>query len=239
MAKINNRSFFHHQTVFPVPTLRTMDGYEVCYMRPSRHSARSVSSTEVLESVAYTISTMMEREESCNRGIPFLANMEDFTMSNFSIKYWRKLMLILQGDTVPVRVHLFLIVNPPAWFGTIWKLTKPILSSDFQERVKMIQESNFISEYLAPGHDVFLPTEMTHGQASTEEMVREFVDRRKVAEAVPRRHTLSALGMTCQSRVDFDLAKQQSRRKLGMSRQNSITTLTCEKLDTSLRRKLR
>eukprot|EP00957_Ditylum_brightwellii_P192493 14656319-Ditylum_brightwellii.AAC.1 len=64
---------------------------------------------------------MVEEEKSCTEGIGFLANMADWHFSNFS-------------GRVPVRVRLFLIVNPPSWFGKIWKIMRPMLSDDFAKK---------------------------------------------------------------------------------------------------------
>ena len=41
----------------------------------------------------------------------------------------------------PAKVELFLIVNPPSWFGVIWKIMKPMLAPSFRKRVKICPES--------------------------------------------------------------------------------------------------
>jgi CRAL/TRIO domain len=154
-------------------------------MRLSRHAAKTSSSNSVsmLENVAYVLSTMMEREEPCTKGICAMFNMKDFGMSNFATDYWFQLMTLLQGQKVPVRVNLLLIVNAPDWFGTsIWKIMKPMLSADFSKRVKMIYESE-LSKHLADGFEQYLPNEMSSGQACTDEMVNDFCEYRKAVEA--------------------------------------------------------
>lgn len=125
----------------------------------------------------------MEREEPCTKGIAVMFNMNDFGMSNFATDYWFQLMTLLQGQKVPARVNLLLIVNAPDWFGTtIWKIMKPMLSADFAERVTMIHVSE-LSDHLADGFEQYLPNEMSSGQACTDEMVHDFCEYRKAVEA--------------------------------------------------------
>ena len=89
-------------------------------------------------------------------------------------------MLMLQGK-IPVRVRLFLIVNPPSWFDKIWKIMKMVLAADFRQKVKMIQESE-LHHYLNDNYQNYLPDDMECGKASTEQMVQDFITYRKYIE---------------------------------------------------------
>jgi CRAL/TRIO domain len=153
-------------------------------MRPSRCAAKKVTeSKDVLHSLVYSLGTMMERESPCTHGVAFLANMDDFAMSNFATDYWFQFMSILQGVQMPVRVNLLLIVNPPEWFvSTIWNIMKTMLTLDFQERVKMISEFE-LPQYLVAGYEEYLPDDLTSGKALTDALVADFVDYRKAIEA--------------------------------------------------------
>lgn len=172
------------QTVFPLPSLRTVEGLEVCYMRPSRHCVKTTDTRVVLDILGYTLSTMMEREEPCSKGVVLLANMEGFAMCNYATDYWYQLMSMLQGQKVPVRIARFLIVNPPKWFKNIWNLTEPMLTPDFVARSEMIVNESDLSKYLAAGYEMHLPDEMETGHALTEKLVDDFVDYRKAVESV-------------------------------------------------------
>jgi hypothetical protein len=88
---------------------------------------------------------------------------------------------MLQGR-VPVRVRLFLIVNPPKWFGTIWNIMKPMLASDFRQKVKMIPFDH-LEEYFAEGFIDYMPDDVENGKADTAAMVKDFVTYRKRVEA--------------------------------------------------------
>ena len=90
-------------------------------------------------------------------------------------------MQVLQGVTIPVRVRLFLIVNPPSFFGSVWTFMKPMLSRDFRKKVKMIKESD-LSKYLQKGFEKFLPDETSIGNADTNELVKDFIAMRKLIE---------------------------------------------------------
>lgn len=193
-------------------------------MRPSRCAAKTAESRDVIHSLAYALNTMVEREAPCTQGVVFLANMDDFTMSNFATDYWFQLMSILQGNLVPVRVNLFLIVSPPEWFGTILNIMKTMSTPDFQERLKMISEFE-LPQYLAAGYEEFLPNDMTTGEALTDELVGDFVEYRKAIEAAQGHNN-----------ANVSLARQQSTR-LGSSSSRDLGS-SLNRNSSSLRRSL-
>jgi len=55
-------------------------------------------------------------------------------------------MLQLFFDTLqnrfPARVGLFLIVDPPSWFGLIWRLIRPMMSAKFASKVHLPYSSD-------------------------------------------------------------------------------------------------
>jgi hypothetical protein len=174
--------FFNYtQTLFVIPGLKTSEGHDLFYMRPSRYFPKKTSTMEIIENLGYCMTTMMEREAACRDGIGFVAYMNDWKMINFSVDYCYQFMMMLQGK-VPARVRLFLIVNPPGWFSTIWRIMKPMLAKDFRKKVHVIPESE-VSKFLQKdGYEAFLPDEMEGGKATTDEMVKDFVAYRKSVE---------------------------------------------------------
>jgi hypothetical protein len=169
------------KTLFPVPGLKTMDGYEMFYMKPARYFPKETRTRAIIENLNYVINTMLEREHPCTHGIGFVANMDDWGWTNFEVKYCLQFMLTLQSFNVPVRVELFLIVNPPSWFGAIWKIMRPMLAPSFRKKVKVVLRDK-LPKYLAPGFEEFLPDEMEGGQANTEDIVQDFITYRKYYE---------------------------------------------------------
>eukprot|EP00797_Seminavis_robusta_P006934 Sro146_g067590.1 n/a (297) ;mRNA; f:64802-65692 len=121
-------------------------------------------------------------------GIGFIACMDKWKMKNFDVNYCYQFMMALQGFMVPVKTQLFLIVNPPSWFGGIWTIMRPMLAPSFRKRVKIVPESK-IHKYLAPGFEQFLPDDMKSGRANTDAMVEDFIAYRVCVE----RHLLRRL----------------------------------------------
>jgi hypothetical protein len=136
----------------------------------------------VIDNLVYVMESMFEKEQACNDGIGFLANMTDWTMSNFAVSYCHKFMMTLQGRRVPARVELFLIVNPPTWFGYIWSIMKPMLSESFRRKVHMISFES-LQHYLAPGFTNYLPDECYGGTTTSDQIVRNFIEERKRTES--------------------------------------------------------
>jgi len=169
------------KTLFPVPGLKTNEGHDMFYMRPSRYSPKEMTVKSIIDNLAYCMTTMVEKEKACTEGIGFLAYMNDWSMRNFSMDYCYQFMMMLQGR-VPVRVRLFLIVNPPHWFDVIWKMMKPMLAADFRKKVFIIYEDELM-EHLAAGAEEFLPDETKKGQANTDAIVQDFITYRKHVES--------------------------------------------------------
>uniref|UniRef100_A0A7S1VJ89 CRAL-TRIO domain-containing protein n=1 Tax=Grammatophora oceanica TaxID=210454 RepID=A0A7S1VJ89_9STRA len=168
------------KTLFVVPGLKSKEGHDVFYMRPSRYFPKQTTVKEIIDNLAYCMQVMVEKEKACTEGIAFFANMADWSMSNFGINYCHQFMMMLQGR-VPVRVRLFLIVNPPGWFGTIWKIMKPMLAPDFRKKVHMISADK-LEDFFDKDSLQYLPDEFEGGKVSTEDIAKDFVAYRKKVE---------------------------------------------------------
>lgn len=171
------------KTLFPVPGLKTSEGHDVFFMRPARYFPSKTTTEEIIDNLAYCMNTMCEKEKAATEGIGFMAYMNDWKMSNFSVDYCYQFMMMLQGR-VPVRVRQFLIVNPPAWFGMIWKVMKPMLAPDFRKKVHVIKEAK-LGEYLEAGFETYLPDETESGKANTQALIEDYVTYRKRVEGTP------------------------------------------------------
>ena len=120
------------KTLFVLPHLKSSEGHDVFYMKCSRYWPKVTSTEQIIDNLVYCMESMVEKQKSCEEGIAFLANMNDWGFSNFSVSYCHQFMMTLQGR-VPVRVRMFLIVNPPSWFGKIWTIMKPMLAPGLPE----------------------------------------------------------------------------------------------------------
>ena len=87
---------------------------------------------------------------------------------------------MLQGS-IPVRVQMFLIVNPPGWFAMIWNIMRPMLSEEFREKVHLVPEGVLVY-HLAEDFEEYLPDEFRNGYASTDDIVKDFIAYRKSVE---------------------------------------------------------
>ncbi len=150
------------------------------YMRPSHYFPELTPTQVIIDNLAYVMLTMTEKESAQVNGIGFVACMNNWTSDNFSVDYCLQFMLMLQGR-VPARVGLFLIVNPPMWFDSIWKIMKTMLHREFQKKVKMVKESQ-LSNYLENGYENYLPCDMKVGKANAPHLVDAFISYRHHVE---------------------------------------------------------
>lgn len=170
------------KTLFPVPGLKTREGgHDMFYMRPSRYFPKKTSVKKIINNLVYVMNTLLEKEHAQKEGIGFIACMDDWKMKNFDVNYCYQFMMALQGAMVPVKVQLFLIVNPPSWFGVIWRIMKPMLAPSFRKKVKICQEHK-ISKYLQDDFEQYLPDDMQSGRVDTNTIVTDFIAYRRFVE---------------------------------------------------------
>ena len=188
-------------TLFSLPCqLTSMDKkiQSFFYMKPSRFIPNSVETptSALIANLLYVMDGLDrfsshiatndhppggKKKNSNNHKIGFIANMNDWTMENFAPDYCKQFMECLQGKRGPVQVDLFLIVNPPAWFGRVWNIMKPMLSLKFRAKVHMISESK-LDRYLAPGYEQYLPQEFAGGTMDIESHVQDYIRYRSYIE---------------------------------------------------------
>jgi hypothetical protein len=163
-----------------VPGLKSKAGQDMFYMRPSRYFPKKTPTEDIIDNLAYVMQSMSEDEAACHKGIGFLAYMNGWKYENFSMRYCSAFMAMLQ-QRVPAKVELFLIVNPPGWFPSIWKIMKRMLSRQFRKKVFMIKEEA-LDDYLEERFETYLPDDMARGRVKTSELVKDFIAYRKYVE---------------------------------------------------------
>ena len=169
------------KTLLPIPSLRAFAAEDMFYMRPSRFTPGETTTSAVIANLLYVMDTFYERHRDISRSIGFIANMNDWTMENFNVDYCWTFMQGLQGRLAPVKVELFLIVNPPGWFDKVWNIMKPMLASGFRKKVHMIPEKD-LAKFLEPGFEKHLPDEFKQGQVSLDHLAQDFVQHRRYVE---------------------------------------------------------
>eukprot|EP00980_Cylindrotheca_fusiformis_P011561 scaffold2737_cov99-Cylindrotheca_fusiformis.AAC.7 len=171
---------FRACVLLPLPAdLTTKKGNSsVFYMRPSRYNPTKTPTKKIIENMCYILNDRCNTRQRARDGVAFVANMKGWTMHNFSMDYCRQFMHCLQGHIVPTRVELFLIVNPPSWFGNVWKLMKPMLSRSFSRKVHIVKQEK-LADYLMNGYEQFLPDDLIASGISTSEIVEDYVDLKR------------------------------------------------------------
>ena len=208
------------KTLFPVPGLKTSDGHDMFYMRPSRYFPKETSTKTVIDNLVYVMNTMLEKEKSQKDGIGFIACMDEWKMKNFEVNYCYQFMMALQGAMAPVKVQLFLIVNPPAWFGAIWRIMKPMLIPSFRRKVKICNEKD-ISKYLKSDYQKYLPDDMKSGTVPTDKLVADFIAYREHVEGFDDTKSVT-------SRSQFSFESSQSSSHLSSHDESSAGIISME-----------
>lgn len=175
--------FLKSKIIFPCRGLKDRFGHCMFYMQANRFSPREAPVDSAIDNLIYVMNCMMEDEQMSSRGIGFIMNMSDCKMHHFSVSYFHRMMMAVQGRKVPTRVEMFLIVNQPSWFSKMWgPVVKPMLHKDFREKTQRIT-FNDLNKVMAPGFENFLPSEIDCGKGNSDLMVRDFIEGRKVIEA--------------------------------------------------------
>ena len=108
--------------------------------------------------MCYVLNAMNQTIDQCRNGILVIVNMDGYKRKNFHRDTQMRLSKIVEGHVVPASIVQILIVNPPKFFKTIWKVVRPAHSALFSRRIHMI-ELNKLGNYLMEGYEEYLPEE--------------------------------------------------------------------------------
>mmetsp|Transcript_43500 Transcript_43500/g.105056 ORF Transcript_43500/g.105056 Transcript_43500/m.105056 type:complete len:301 (-) Transcript_43500:74-976(-) len=186
--------------LFPLQGLKSkMEGSEVCYFRPSRFSPQTTDSSLLIKNLCYCLNDLSSTEEQCRQGVTFLANMKSFSTKLYDEEFWLELLDVLQGNVIPVNISLFIVLNPPTWFGRIWRQMKTHMSADFLKKVRLI-ETEDLPDYFPQGYESYLPDDMK-GWRKTSEIVEDYIDRRVFIDKQASRKKKSRFGDSLELRL--------------------------------------
>lgn len=171
------------QLVYPLPGVVGQGGINMFYMRFSRLFPRSMPIPAFSELLVYVMNCLHEQEENCVNGVGLIADLTDFTMTNFSIPYMTKFLMLVQGRLFPVKVESLLFVNAPKWFGTIWGALKQMMSTDFLKTNVHRVSLNEMVKHLEPGWEPHMTDDVFLGTRKANEIVAEFIQERKEVES--------------------------------------------------------
>ena len=164
--------------LFPLSGLMTKrEGAEICYFRPSRFHPKKQDKSLLIKNLCYVLNDLSTTEEQCRHGVAMLVNMKDFTTDQYDEQVWLELLDVLQGNVIPTRISLFLILNPPTWFGRIWRQLKTNMSPEFFSIVRLV-ETEDLPEYFPEGYQSYMPNDVVGCWRRKDEMVEDYIDRR-------------------------------------------------------------
>lgn len=186
---------FETNAVFPLPKLKTRKSdSEVIYMKPSRVNPNNCNSNRnnseedgnssndrFIESLCYVFNDLSQTVEQCRNGVAVIADMQDVTKDNFNKEHCANLMQAIQGEMVPTRVEIFIIVSPPAWFHKVFKWMKSKGSKDFLRRVHLIKPDQ-LAQFLMEDYELYLPDDLPGGYAVGSEICEDYMDLKSVQE---------------------------------------------------------
>jgi hypothetical protein len=182
---------FESLTCFPLPSLMTKNRQEVFYMRCCRHFPGKTDTSVLIDNIAYIMNEMSRTEEQCRNGIAFIIDMENWTVKNMSNECSSKFMLAGQGDPVPTKVELMLIINSPKIFKPTWKVFKHMMPKSFAKKIHFVKDWNALHNYFVGDFDRYLPFEL-NGWRCASELVEDYIDLQRHAEAERYRQTMLA-----------------------------------------------
>lgn len=169
---------FEKLMFFPIPGLRTIDGKsKVIYFKPSLlfplDSPFSVPM--MVKNVCYVYNDISRMDQDCRDGVAIVVDMAGYSSKNYSTDAARKVMAAVQGQVVPCNISLFIVVDPPKILKRLWKVSKPILSSSFQQKTKMIKKHE-LATFLMKGYEQYLPSVISSQGLDTAELVEDYID---------------------------------------------------------------
>mmetsp|Transcript_40380 Transcript_40380/g.97491 ORF Transcript_40380/g.97491 Transcript_40380/m.97491 type:complete len:287 (-) Transcript_40380:150-1010(-) len=169
------------KTLFPLPGLKSAMGSDVIYWHPSSYLPSASSNRLLVESMCYLLNDMNQTIDQCRNGILMIVNMDGYKMKNFHRDTQMRLTKVTEGQVVPTSIVQILIVNPPTFFETIWKVVRPAFSSLFSKRIHFIK-SNKLGNYLMEGYEADLPDDFVATGRNAGELVERWLAMKKLEE---------------------------------------------------------
>lgn len=157
------------ETLIIPPGVCDKNGNQFLYMKPGKFTPGTDDLDALLESLVYLLGHITSKEKASTDGIAFMANMSGWGWSNFGTRYAKSFFDLMQGS-YPLRIRTFLIMNPPSWFGMVWRIIRPMMSKKFAEKVHIVSD-DAIYEHVSKDH---LPEEMGGG-SDFGQLVDEFI----------------------------------------------------------------
>jgi len=180
----NMESLLRTRLVYPLPGVIGRGGINMFYLQFRRLIPRKTNVSSFADLLIYVMNCMHEKESACVNGIGLIADLTDFSMSNFSIPYMSKFLMLVQGRQFPVKVECVLFVNAPKWFGTVWGIMKQMMSSDFlKTKVHRISFNDMVRSHLQRGCEAYLTSDVFLGRRNADRIVGEFIEERKALES--------------------------------------------------------
>merc|ERR1711916_199551 len=204
------------------PRLVTVEGRRCMFMRPARFFPSKMKTSDVINLLHYMTMRLTEGIRTQFTGFTFVADLGDWKMANFSQGYafsWFLTMLVM-----PVRMENFIIIDAPAWFGSIWTVIKQAMTPDFRAKWKYVTRDT-IDTVLAKEHRF---ADIADGTLDIN--LEQWCEDRRVAEQDPQnvfRHAAEPLHIhetAASSLSDRQLGKSPSRRRKLSSKASSVSS---------------
>ena len=167
---------------------------QVLYFRQSRFMPSTERNQLLLENFCYCLKDLSGTEDQCRNGIVMVVNVKGFIdRRNLDQESIALFVHAVQGQLMPVKMRLVLIVGATARFGNSWKEIKALLTSAQEEKFRFVHP-NKLGDYLMDGYEQYLPDEIG-GCRDCMEISEDYVDLKLHQERLETERA-SDLGLT-------------------------------------------
>ncbi|KAL3936748.1 MAG: hypothetical protein SGBAC_008000 [Bacillariaceae sp.] len=169
---------FASNLLFPLSNLTLkLNKSQVIYVRPSQYQPSPENEDLMIKSLCYVLNDCTRSEAECHNGVAMVINMNEWSTENFSSDVWKRFMSVLQGELVPTKVKMVVIVDAPKEFVAIWNVLKKSLQTKFSKKVRLIKEAK-LGTYLMDGYQKYLPSDFCGTWRDANELCEDYVDQK-------------------------------------------------------------
>ena len=167
---------FLEAIVFPLHGLKTKDDKsEVLYFRQSRFMPSKKRNQMLMENFCYVLTDMSRTEERCRNGVVMILNTKGFIDGrNHDEESIALFAQVVQGQLVPVKVTMVLVVGSTTRFQNSWKQIQALLSPSEVKKFQFVSQDK-LGDFLMSGYDQYLPDELG-GCRYCMELSEDYVD---------------------------------------------------------------
>jgi len=126
-----------------------VDGGPILYFNCTKHFVETLPAFDLVRAWLYCLDRVNDQPNAFSQGITCLLNMGNWTMKNYSMKFYKTLASIF--NQYPYVCKHILCVDSPWWMSKMWTIFSNMIGKTLWMKMRII-DRNTLAEYISSDH---------------------------------------------------------------------------------------